>query len=135
MHRSDRDRSLAHGRGHPFQASGPDIADREDSGASLDPTVLTLGFARRFAAYKRPNLLLHDPGRLLRILTNVEQPVQLVIAGKAHPADHGGQELIRAWIQFIRRPDVRHRVIFIADYDMLLAEHLVRGVDVWVNTA
>ena len=100
----------------------------------LDPTVLTLGFARRFAAYKRPNLLLHDPGRLLRILTNVEQPVQLVIAGKAHPADHGGQELIRAWIQFIRRPDVRHRVIFIADYDMLLAEHLVRGVDVWVNT-
>src|SRR6266550_2462941 len=100
----------------------------------LDPTVLTLGFARRFAAYKRPNLLLHDPGRLLRTLTNVEQPVQLVIAGKAHPADHGGQELIRAWIQFIRRPDVRHRVIFIADYDMLLAEHLVRGVDVWVNT-
>src|SRR3989442_529216 len=100
----------------------------------LDPTVLTLGFARRFAAYKRPNLLLHDPARLLRILTNVEQPVQLVIAGKAHPADHGGQELIRAWIQFIRRPDVRHRVIFIAHYDMLLAEHLVRGVDVWVNT-
>src|SRR6266850_4837364 len=100
----------------------------------LDPTVLTLGFARRFAAYKRPNLLLHDPGRLLRILTNAEQPVQLVIAGKAHPADRGGQELIRMWIQFIRRPEVRNRVIFIADYDLLLAEHLVRGVDVWVNT-
>jgi starch phosphorylase len=100
----------------------------------LDPAVLTLGFARRFAAYKRPNLLLHDPARLLRILTNVERPVQLVIAGKAHPADRGGQELIRAWIQFIRRPEVRRRVIFIADYDLLLAEHLVRGVDVWVNT-
>src|SRR6267378_4320424 len=103
-------------------------------GVGLDPAVLTLGFARRFAAYKRPNLLLHDPARLLRILTNAEQPVQLVIAGKAHPADRGGQELIRMWIQFIRRPEVRNRVIFIADYDLLLAEHLVRGVDVWVNT-
>src|SRR6266850_3122641 len=103
-------------------------------GAGLDPAVLTVGFARRFAAYKRPNLLLHDPTRLLRILTNAERPLQLVIAGKAHPADRGGQELIRAWIQFIRRPEVRDRVIFIADYDLLLAEHLVRGVDVWVNT-
>jgi len=103
-------------------------------GVGLDPAVLTLGFARRFAAYKRPNLLLHDPARLLRILTNAAQPVQLVIAGKAHPADRGGQELIRMWIQFIRRPEVRNRVIFIADYDLLLAEHLVRGVDMWVNT-
>jgi starch phosphorylase len=103
-------------------------------GVGLDPAVLTVGFARRFAAYKRPNLLLHDPARLLRILTNTERPLQLVIAGKAHPADRGGQELIRTWIQFIRRPEVRDRVIFIADYDLLLAEHLVRGVDVWVNT-
>jgi starch phosphorylase len=103
-------------------------------GVGLDPAVLTLGFARRFAAYKRPNLLLHDPARLLRILTNAERPVQLVIAGKAHPADQLGQELIRTWIEFIRRPEVRERVIFIADYDLLVAEHLVRGVDVWVNT-
>jgi starch phosphorylase len=100
----------------------------------LDPSVLTLGFARRFAAYKRPNLLLHDPARLLRILTNPERPVQLVIAGKAHPADRGGQELIRTWIQFIRRPEVRRRVVFVADYDLLVAEHLVRGVDLWLNT-
>jgi starch phosphorylase len=100
----------------------------------LDPAVLTLGFARRFALYKRPNLLLHDPARLLRILANPERPVQLVIAGKAHPADRLGQELIRTWVQFIRRPDVRERAIFLADYDLLLAEHLVRGVDVWVNT-
>ncbi len=100
----------------------------------LDPAVLTLGFARRFAPYKRPNLLLHDPARLLRILTNAERPVQLVIAGKAHPADRFGQELIRTWIEFIRRPESCGRVIFIADYDLLLAEHLVRGVDVWVNT-
>jgi len=100
----------------------------------LDPAVLTLGFARRFAPYKRPNLLLHDPARLLRILTDAKRPVQLVIAGKAHPADRFGQELIRTWIQFIRRPEVRQRVIFIADYDLLVAEHLVQGVDVWVNT-
>jgi len=103
-------------------------------GVGLDPAVLTLGFARRFATYKRPNQLLHDPARLLRILTNAERPVQLVIAGKAHPADRLGQELIRTWIQFIRRPEVRERVIFIADYDLLLAEHFVRGVDVWMNT-
>src|SRR5947199_278740 len=103
-------------------------------GVGLDPAVLTLGFARRFATYKRPNQLLHDPARLLRILTNADRPVQLVIAGKAHPADRLGQELIRTWIQFIRRPEVRERVIFIADYDLLLAEHFVRGVDVWMNT-
>jgi starch phosphorylase len=103
-------------------------------GASLNPTTLTLGFARRFAAYKRPNLLLHDQGRLIRILTNEERPVQLVIAGKAHPADRQGQDLIRTWIAFIQRPEVRGRVIFIPDYDLLVAEHLVQGVDLWVNT-
>jgi len=102
--------------------------------AALDPAVLTLGFARRFAPYKRPNLLLHDAARLLRILTSAERPVQLVVAGKAHPADRLGQDLIRTWIQFIRRPETRHRVAFVADYDLLLAEHLVQGVDVWVNT-
>ena len=100
----------------------------------LDPDALTLGFARRFATYKRPNLLLHDPERLVRILTSPERPVQLVVAGKAHPADRLGQELIRTWIQFARRREVCPRVIFIGDYDLLVAEHLVRGVDVWVNT-
>jgi glycogen phosphorylase len=100
----------------------------------LNAAVLTLGFARRFATYKRPNLLLHDPARLLRILTNAERPVQLIIAGKAHPADRFGQDLIRQWIEFIRRPEACGRVVFIADYDLLLAENLVRGVDVWVNT-
>jgi starch phosphorylase len=102
--------------------------------AAFRPDVLTLGFARRFATYKRPNLLLHDPGRLLRILNNAERPVQLVIAGKAHPADRLGQEMIRAWHEFIRRPETCGRVIFVADYDLLVAEHLVRGVDVWLNT-
>jgi starch phosphorylase len=100
----------------------------------LDARVLTIGFARRFATYKRPNLLLQDQARLLRLLTDGQRPVQLILAGKAHPADQGGQNLIRQWTQFIRRPEVRERVIFISDYDVLLTEQLVQGVDVWLNT-
>jgi starch phosphorylase len=100
----------------------------------FNPNALTLGFARRFATYKRPNLLLHDPGRLLRLLSNPERPVQLVLAGKAHPEDQAGQALIREWTHFIRRPDTRPHVIFLSDYDMLLTEQLVQGVDVWINT-
>jgi starch phosphorylase len=100
----------------------------------FDPDILTLGFARRFATYKRPNLLLHDRERLLRLLTNPQRPVQLIIAGKAHPADQAGQALIQEWVQFIRRPETRHHAIFLSDYDMLLTEHLVQGVDVWINT-
>jgi starch phosphorylase len=100
----------------------------------FDPNALTLGFARRFATYKRPNLLLHDPERLLRLLTDPQRPVQLIIAGKAHPADQSGQSLIQQWTRFIRRPEVRPHVIFLSDYDMLLTEHLVQGVDVWINT-
>ena len=100
----------------------------------FDPNALTLGFARRFATYKRPNLLLHDPPRLLRLLTDPERPVQLIIAGKAHPADQGGQALIREWVHFIRQPEARPHAVFLADYDMLLTERLVQGVDVWINT-
>ena len=100
----------------------------------FDPHALTLGFARRFATYKRPNLLLHDPQRLLRLLTNSQRPVQLIIAGKAHPEDQAGQALIREWMQFIRRTEARPHAIFLSDYDMLLSEHLVQGVDVWINT-
>ncbi|MGR9117215.1 MAG: alpha-glucan family phosphorylase, partial [Gammaproteobacteria bacterium] len=94
----------------------------------------TLGFARRFATYKRPNLLLHDPERLLSLLTNPQRPVQLVMAGKAHPADQTGQALIQQWTQFIRRPEAYPHVIFLSDYDMHLTEQLVQGVDVWLNT-
>jgi len=100
----------------------------------LDPDALTLGFARRFATYKRPNLLLHDPARLARLLTDRQRPVQLILAGKAHPEDAGGQALIRQWVQFVRRPDMRLHATFLSDYDMLLTEQLVRGVDVWINT-
>jgi starch phosphorylase len=100
----------------------------------FDPNALTLGFARRFATYKRPNLLLHDPQRLLRLLTNPRRPVQLIIAGKAHPADLAGQAMIREWMHFIWQPEARPYVIFLSDYDMLLTEQLAQGVDVWINT-
>jgi starch phosphorylase len=100
----------------------------------FDPETLTLGFARRFATYKRPNLLLHAPERLLRLLDYPERPVQLIVAGKAHPADGAGQVLIREWMRFLERPGVRGRVVFLSDYDVALAEHLVQGIDVWINT-
>jgi starch phosphorylase len=100
----------------------------------LDPNALTLGFARRFATYKRPDLLLHDRDRLLRILTDKNRPVQLILAGKAHPQDGPGQEMIRQWIEFIRHTPARSHAVFLSDYDMRLAEHLIRGVDVWINT-
>ncbi len=115
-------------------ASGASEAEIGQARLIFDPDVLTLCFARRFATYKRPNMLLHDPDRLLRLLANPQRPVQLIIAGKAHPADHAGQDMVKAWIQFIRRPDVRPHVVFLGDYDLLLAEHLVQGVDVWINT-
>ncbi len=100
----------------------------------FDPNTLTLGFARRFAEYKRPNLLLHDPERLIRLLTNCHYPVQLVIAGKAHPADKDGQRLVQEMANFVRRPEVRGHMVFLADYDMAMAEQFVQGVDVWINT-
>jgi starch phosphorylase len=115
-------------------AAGAALEEVEAAKQLLDPNALTLGFARRFATYKRPNLLLLNPERLLRLLTDPERPVQLIIAGKAHPADQAGQALIQEWIHFIRRPETRPHVIFLSDYDMNLTEHLVQGVDVWINT-
>jgi starch phosphorylase len=115
-------------------ASGASPEAVEGAKHLFDPNTLTLGFARRFATYKRPNLLLHDPERLLRLLTNPQRPMQLIMAGKAHPADQAGQALIQEWTHFIQRPEVRPHVIFLSDYDMLLTEHLVQGVDVWLNT-
>jgi starch phosphorylase len=115
-------------------SSGASHEAVEESKYLFDPSVLTLGFARRFATYKRPNMLLHDPERLLRILTNPKRPVQLILAGKAHPADQAGQALIQQWTQFIQRPEARNHVIFLSDYNMLLSEYLVQGVDVWINT-
>lgn len=96
--------------------------------------VLTMGFARRFATYKRPDLLLHDPERLIRLLTDSKNPVQLILAGKAHPEDLPGQALIKQWNDFIDRPEVRGHVVFLSDYDMQMAQELVQGMDLWINT-
>jgi starch phosphorylase len=100
----------------------------------FDPNALTLGFARRFATYKRPNLLLNDRQRLLRLIANPDRPVQIIIAGKAHPEDEGGKALIHEWIDFIHQAQVQPHIIFLSDYDMFLTQHLVQGVDVWINT-
>ncbi len=100
----------------------------------LDEHVLTVGFARRFATYKRPNFLLHDPERLMRLLTNPERPMQLVLAGKAHPQDRPGQALIQQWNDFIERHQLQQHVVFLSDYDMLMAQELVQGADLWINT-
>jgi starch phosphorylase len=100
----------------------------------FDGNALTLGFARRFATYKRPDLLLFDSERLVRLLSDPQRPVQLVLAGKAHPQDFPGQALIKKWKDFIQRPEVRSRVVFLSDYDMMLAQHMVHGIDLWINT-
>ena len=100
----------------------------------LSPDVLSIGFARRFATYKRATLLLRDPARLKRILVDAKRPVQILLAGKAHPHDSEGKELIRQMIRFARDPDVRRNIVFLEDYDISVARYLVQGVDVWLNT-
>ncbi len=100
----------------------------------LDPDTLTIGFARRFATYKRATLLFHDKERLKRILTNPKRPVQVVIAGKAHPKDMPGKMLIREIVQLSRDPDLSRHLVFVEDYGMDVARDLVQGVDIWLNT-
>ena len=100
----------------------------------LNPDALTIGFARRFATYKRAALILHDPERLERILTNPERPVQFIIAGKAHPQDAAGKQLIRALQHFAKAPDLRRCFVFLEDYDINVARYMVQGVDCWLNT-
>ncbi len=99
----------------------------------FDPNVLTIGFARRFASYKRPTLLLHDKERLMKILTHPQRPVQLVVAGKAHPQDRIGKAMIKEWTEFVARKELHNRVVFVEDYDMRLALDLVQGIDLWIN--
>ena len=100
----------------------------------LNPDALTIGFARRFATYKRATLIMRDIERLKRILTHADCPVQIVFAGKAHPHDGGGKELIRQIALAARHPDLRHSMVFLEDYDMNIARYLIQGVDVWMNT-
>ena len=100
---------------------------------ALDEFVLTVGFARRVPSYKRLTLMLHDPERLTALLLDPQRPVQIVIAGKAHPADDGGKQLIQQMVRFADDPRVRHRLLFLPDYDMALASAMVQGCDVWLN--
>ena len=100
----------------------------------LDPDVLTIGFARRFATYKRADLLFSRPDRLAQLLADPDRPVQVLVAGKAHPADEDGKDLIQLIVDFAREPLAAGRVVFLEDYEMTLARRLVQGVDVWLNT-
>jgi starch phosphorylase len=99
----------------------------------LDPDVVTFGFARRVPSYKRLTLMLRDPERLKALLTDPERPIQIVIAGKSHPADEGGKALIQQMVQFADAEDVRHRIVFLPDYDISMAKPLYPGCDVWMN--
>nr|WP_218877360.1 alpha-glucan family phosphorylase [Nocardioides marinisabuli] len=101
--------------------------------SALDPDVLTIGFARRVPSYKRLTLMLRDPARLKRLLLDPERPVQLVIAGKSHPADDGGKRLIQEMVRFADDPEVRHRIVFLPNYDIAMAQPLYPGCDVWLN--
>ena len=113
---------------------GSSDAEIAAAGAVLNPDALTIGFARRFATYKRASLLLRDIPRLKRILLNPARPVQFLIAGKAHPHDTAGKDLIRQVIHFANDLEVRRSVVFVEDYDIRVARHLVQGADVWLNT-
>ena len=104
------------------------------AGALLDPYMLTIGFARRFATYKRANLILRDIDRLLRIINRPNMPVQIIFAGKAHPADEPGKLLIQQVYRAVKKAENGGRLVFLEDYDMNLARYLVQGVDVWLNT-
>ncbi len=103
-------------------------------GDGLNPDTLTIGFARRFATYKRATLLLSQPERLMAMLSDADRPVQFVFAGKAHPADTPGKELIQKIEHFARKANVRHRFVFVADYDIAIAREMYHGCDVWLNT-
>lgn len=111
---------------------GAAMKDVEEARGVLDPDILTIGFARRFATYKRPALLFHDAARLMRILNNARQPVQIIYAGKAHPKDEEGKKLIEYLIAQSRREEFQGRVIFLPDYDLITARYLLQGADLWL---
>ena len=118
---------------HAFTQRTHDATQMVGAGTLLDPHVLTIGFARRFATYKRANLLFRDPERLRRLCTRAGRPVQFVFAGKAHPADNPGKSVLQNVYQFTRDDRFEGRIAFVEDYGMHLAHLLVQGVDVWMN--
>lgn len=135
-HQILKERLIAYTRSrvkHSRKARGesPDLLHAADH--LLDPNLLTLGFARRFSAYKRGALIMRDPDRALRIFGSSDRPVQIIFAGKAHPADEEGKRIIQRLMEWCKHPAVRDRVAFIEDYDIYTAQKLVQGVDVWLN--
>lgn len=117
-----------------LEKQGAPLSEIERAGEVLDPDALTIGFARRFATYKRATLILRDPARLASILNDADRPVQIIFAGKAHPQDNPGKELIQQVIRLCQREEFRRRIVFIEDYDMCVARYLVQGADIWLNT-
>jgi starch phosphorylase len=137
VHERRRDRLVAFSRrraAEQFKRRGAGAKEIDAASEVLNPEALTIGFARRFATYKRATLLLRDPQRLKRLLTNPQKPVQIIFSGKAHPLDNGGKEFIKQIVHFARNHDVRNHIIFLENYDISVARCLVQGVDLWVNT-
>ncbi|ARV57481.1 alpha-glucan phosphorylase [Nostocales cyanobacterium HT-58-2] len=131
-----KERLIAHTR-HKIRKAreqrGEEYQSIQATETLLDPKVLTIGFARRFSPYKRGHLLLRDAERALRIFGNAQRPVQIIFAGKAHPADEEGKRIIQRLMEWCRDPAIQHRVAFIEDYDIYVGQKLVQGVDVWLN--
>jgi glycogen phosphorylase len=137
IHERRKERLVAYARerlAHQLRQRGAGAKELGRAFETLSPEALTIGFARRFATYKRATLLLRDPQRLRALLNNPHYPVQFIFAGKAHPRDNEGKELIKQIVHFARQEDVRRHIIFLEDYDMSVARYLVQGVDVWLNT-
>jgi len=136
-HERRRERLVGFARKHVRRQSeqrGAGAAELALAEEILDPEALTIGFSRRFATYKRANLILSDPERLMKILNNKDYPVQIIFAGKAHPRDNPGKDLIRQIVHIARQEPFRRKLVFLEDYDMNIARYLVQGVDVWLNT-
>jgi glycogen phosphorylase len=135
-HERRRERLVAFARGRlkaQLQRRGAPPSEIARAEEVLDPEALTIGFARRFATYKRGTLLFRNLDRISAIINHKDRPVQIIFAGKAHPRDHGGKELIAEIIHVARRPELRRRIVFLEDYDMNVARYMVQGVDVWLN--
>ncbi len=135
-HERRRERLVAFARRRlvaQLQRIGAPVAEIESARGILNPSALTIGFARRFATYKRGSLVFHQLDRLARILNDTQRPVQIIFAGKAHPADTNGKEFIKKIVQIERNPQFRNRIVFLEDYDISVARYLVQGVDVWLN--
>ncbi len=136
-HERRRERLVAYTRQRlraQLLSRGAPQAAIDDAEEVLSPDALTIGFARRFASYKRANLLIRNPERLMRILNDADRPVQIIYAGKAHPHDDTGKQLIQAIVELARRPEFRRKIVFLENYDLASARYMLQGCDIWLNT-